>query len=99
MQNECLNFALNDCSPNADCFDTPSGYNCKCKQPFKDHGPAEHPGRICLYNECQDPTRNKCDKNAICEDTEDGFTCRCKVFYKASFLCFFRSWSLTIFGL
>lgn len=79
MQNECLNPSLNDCSSNAECFDTPSGYNCKCKSPFKDFGPSEHPGRICLYNECKDPTRNKCDKNAICEDTEDGFTCRCKI--------------------
>lgn len=79
MQNECLNPALNDCSPNAECVDLPGGYTCKCKAPHKDQGPAEMPGRMCRYNECADPKANKCDKNAQCEDTEDGFTCRCEL--------------------
>ncbi|KHJ82473.1 hypothetical protein OESDEN_17833 [Oesophagostomum dentatum] len=46
--NECSTGKA-DCSCNADCFDRPEGYECKCRPGFVDASPdvAHYPGRVC----------------------------------------------------
>lgn len=76
--NECDSPNLNDCDRNANCVDTPGGYECKCKSPFLDEGPPQHPGRICRLNECLNSQMNTCDMNADCRDLEYGYVCSCR---------------------
>jgi len=71
---------MHDCSPNADCLDTPESYRCKCRDDFVDESPDRNrPGRICrpaLVDECR-IGKHDCDRNAICQDLPQGFTCQC----------------------
>lgn len=59
-------------------IDLPGNYTCKCRNPYIDAGPKDHPGRVCKYNECKDSKLNDCSEYATCEDTDDSFVCRCK---------------------
>ncbi|OZC08479.1 hypothetical protein X798_04540 [Onchocerca flexuosa] len=80
--NECESANLNDCDRHAECIDLEGGYECRCKEPYRDESPPGQPGRICRFNECSISTDNTCDKKfAICEDLDDGYTCRCKAGY------------------
>lgn len=78
--NECTS-NRNDCSPNADCIDTPESYKCRCRDDFVDESPdlSKRPGRICrpaLVDECR-AQKHDCHENAICEDLPQGYTCQC----------------------
>lgn len=44
--NECSLLDHNDCSNNANCFNTPGSFLCSCRDGFKDV--AELPGRECV---------------------------------------------------
>jgi hypothetical protein len=72
----------NDCSVNATCVNTDSGYLCQCKPNFIDlsPNPRQRAGLVCkaIVNECASPTLNDCHPNAICIDTASSFSCRCK---------------------
>lgn len=55
--NECTK-NLHDCSPNANCIDTPESFTCKCGDDFVDESPdpMSRSGRICrpaLVDECR----------------------------------------------
>lgn len=80
LVNECLE-NKHQCSPNADCIDTPESYQCKCQNGYVDESPNQkEPGRICrpaLVDECR-LGKHDCDKNAICIDQPSGFLCQCK---------------------
>uniref|UniRef100_A0A913I4D2 EGF-like domain-containing protein n=1 Tax=Strongyloides stercoralis TaxID=6248 RepID=A0A913I4D2_STRER len=82
--NECLYSQLNDCHPFAECIDTENGYECKCKNGYKDISPLKKNGRLCqpIINECQFPHLNDCHINAICIDTDENFECKCKSNFK-----------------
>ena len=47
--NECAMLDHNDCSVNANCFNTPGSFLCSCRDGFKDM--AELPGRQCAGKE------------------------------------------------
>ncbi|XP_057298177.1 neurogenic locus notch homolog protein 1-like isoform X2 [Hydractinia symbiolongicarpus] len=71
--NEC-NTERNDCSPNADCFDTNGSFSCTCK-PFYTGD-----GRTCAdLNECTANLDNCDSVNGICKNLiGNGFLCTCK---------------------
>lgn len=78
--NECAE-SKHDCSPNADCIDTPESFRCKCRNDFVDESPDQQnrPGRVCrpqLLDECRTGSHD-CSKHATCIDQPDGFTCQC----------------------
>ncbi|VDP44535.1 unnamed protein product [Soboliphyme baturini] len=48
LESECLNSTLNDCSPNAVCYDLSRGHRCECFPDYVDLSPdPEYPGRVC----------------------------------------------------
>lgn len=79
--NECAE-SRHDCSPNADCQDTPDSYKCRCRDDFVDESPdpSNRPGRVCrpaLVDECR-LRKHDCHKDAECHDLPQGFGCQCK---------------------
>ncbi|KFD62989.1 hypothetical protein M514_03614 [Trichuris suis] len=58
--NECADKRLNNCSENAVCTDTDTGYLCHCKSGFRDLSPLQLPGRKCVQDICQIPEYNDC---------------------------------------
>lgn len=48
--NECIFEDHNDCSTNANCFNTPGSYLCSCRDGFKDI--SDLPGRECAGKVC-----------------------------------------------
>ncbi|KAK5984032.1 hypothetical protein GCK32_012564, partial [Trichostrongylus colubriformis] len=82
--NECTS-GRHDCSPNADCMDTPESFKCRCRDDFVDESPdvVSRPGRICrpaLVDECR-LGKHDCHADAFCQDLPQGYTCRCKPEY------------------
>ncbi|KAK0416294.1 hypothetical protein QR680_012402 [Steinernema hermaphroditum] len=81
--NECLEPYKNDvdCSPNADCVDTPDWFTCKCRVGFTDISAtlSKLPGRKCvqMVNECVSG-QSDCSANADCVDEPEGFLCKCR---------------------
>ncbi|KAI6201465.1 hypothetical protein M3Y96_00844600 [Aphelenchoides besseyi] len=80
--NECQDFRLNNCSPDATCLDQAEGFTCQCHSGFADVSPQGQPGRICKkrVNECANPKKYgvDCDSNSVCVDTDDSYSCRCR---------------------
>lgn len=78
--NECA-LGVHDCSPNADCLDTPEFFKCKCRDDFVDESPDRNrAGRVCrpaLVDECR-VGKHDCDPNAICQDLPQGYSCQCR---------------------
>ncbi|TKR77104.1 hypothetical protein L596_018138 [Steinernema carpocapsae] len=81
--NECLDPYKNDvdCSPNADCVDTPDWFTCKCHPGFTDISAtlSKLPGRKCIeiVNECV-TGKADCSANADCVDQPEGYLCKCR---------------------
>lgn len=75
------NCRLNECHLAAECISQATGYNCRCRQGFKDFMP-QMPGRDCrpLINECQLAHLNDCSPHASCMDLDEGFSCKCTLF-------------------
>ena len=75
--NEC-DLGTHTCPSNSDCFDTTSGYECKCSIGFQNDPNALILGQfICIdIDECVARTDN-CDENAECNNTEGSFECAC----------------------
>ena len=78
--NECLDKRLYDCSPNANCEDTPEGFTCHCAEDFVDESQdSKRPGRVCrpkLVDECR-MGKHDCHSDAECIDLPQGYTCQC----------------------
>ena len=75
--NECAE-GSHICPQNSDCYDTTSGYECKCSAGFM-HDPAATTTNefICIdIDECHQATSD-CDTNASCINTEGSFSCAC----------------------
>ena len=79
--NECRDPRLNDCSPNANCEDTPESFRCRCAEGFLDKSPdPRSSGRVCqpaLVDECR-LGRHDCHTEAECKDLPEGFSCQCR---------------------
>uniref|UniRef100_A0AC35TFU5 EGF-like domain-containing protein n=1 Tax=Rhabditophanes sp. KR3021 TaxID=114890 RepID=A0AC35TFU5_9BILA len=79
----CLDPTKNDCDTAAFCFsdDSPSKYNCKCRDGYIDQSPQKNskPGRVCveMVNECLDRSLSDCDLTGTCTDLPEGYSCRC----------------------
>ncbi|MFO0754996.1 MAG: EGF domain-containing protein [Byssovorax sp.] len=67
---ECKNGTA-DCSPDADCIDTPGYYTCACKPGYTGDG------KTCTdIDECASFLTD-CDPNAACQNTPGSYTCAC----------------------
>ncbi|KRX65974.1 Transmembrane matrix receptor MUP-4, partial [Trichinella sp. T9] len=75
--NECADPSLNNCSENAECTDTDTGYLCHCKPGYRDISPLQSPGRKCVPDVCQSPDKNDCWQGRCrTTDAEKGqYTC------------------------
>ena len=74
---EC-DLGTHTCPSNSDCFDTTSGYECKCSIGFQNDPNALALGQFtCIdIDECAAKTDN-CDDNAECTNTDGSFECVC----------------------
>lgn len=85
MVNEC-GLGSHDCSPAADCIDSPEGYLCRCRDGFSDESPDFRlPGRVCSRGfvpeppECDvnDPLSCAAAKLEVCSFVNSTYKCLC----------------------
>ncbi|XP_014272213.1 coagulation factor XII-like [Halyomorpha halys] len=77
------------CGPNSDCFETPNGPMCKCKQGYSGTPPhcrpecttnADCPGnKACAQYRCVDPCTGSCAAMAECYTVNHLPVCKCPV--------------------
>uniref|UniRef100_A0AC35UCE3 Transmembrane matrix receptor MUP-4 n=1 Tax=Rhabditophanes sp. KR3021 TaxID=114890 RepID=A0AC35UCE3_9BILA len=81
MVDECSTPELNNCHKHANCIDTNSGFECKCKSGYVDRIPFSNVGRDCKkVNDICETGKHTCSSNARCvESGDDDYKCICNV--------------------